>query len=212
MLTEDDLTEIHQENLADFYATYEAALQAYEAAKAEALSLFNELRQEILETISDATSEALIEIDQEISRIKAVYEQERSETISQVTEQIQVITALHESARIAFQNLYQATKSVVTQEHQNATTESEANAEAVKSLVDENKADIQKERSELFALYSKTFNEIHAAYLNEQQQQQSNYQLALVKYNISGIPIMLLETTTRQYIDTQRRRLQGSEA
>jgi hypothetical protein len=210
MLTEDDLTEIHQEDLAAFYATYEDALHEYEVAKAEALSLFNELRQEILETISDATSEILIKIDQTISAIKAAYEQAKSETNSQVTEQVQVITALHAAARIAFQNLYQVTKSAVTQEHRNATAESKTKEEAVKSLVEESKADLQTKRSELFDLYSKTFNEIHAAYINEQQRQQLNYQIALAKYNISGIPIMLRETTTRKYIEAQRERLQGS--
>lgn len=209
MPAEDDISQNHEANLEEFYATYEATLLAYETAKAEALSLFDQIRQDILETISDETSENLSELDQKISEIAAAYEEAKYSTISQVIEQIQAITTLHEEALTTAQNLYQNTNSNVASTHQNAIAESQANEERVKILVDERKSDIQRELTKLFNQFSATLNNLHATYLDEDKQQKLDYQIARGLYGARQISTQFFDITTQKYIGARIRAKKG---
>jgi hypothetical protein len=211
MPEENDITQNHQENLEEFYALYEYILQAYENAKAEALDLFEQLRQEILATISDTTSQNLVELDQKISEIAAAYEEAKYQTISQVTAQTQTISTLHEAARINSENIYRTANNTVTKAHRDAVTEFKANAERVKNLINERKSDSQRGITELFNQFSETINSIHEAYLSEIEQQKLTYQIALAKYQVSGISILFSEVTTRKYLEARRRAKRGEE-
>lgn len=212
MPTENDIIQNHEARLVEFYVIYADAVQEYEDAKAEALSSFDQIRQDILAEIAGVTSEILAQIDQQISSVAAAYEQAKYDTTLYVIGQIQEITTLHEEALVASQILYQTTNEAVTQTHQEAIEEFQANAERVKSLVDERESDIQAEIAELFTQFTTTTNNIHAAFLNEVEQQNLNKQTAITRFTDSRFSTLAREVNTRSFIAARIRAKNAGEA
>lgn len=205
MSIEDDVTQSHEGNLAEFAALYAEALQAYENARQQAYSDFNTELQTLEAAHIALVAESFGQYNQRHGEITAAFEEAKLDTIQQIAEQTQEVDRARREDLADFVAHYAETSGLSESLRDKALGEFTQALQEAKNSYTQALAEANRKIQEGLQSYADVTNEQNGVYQEAVATQASNMQRGESLWNQRKAEVDLVSLSTKNFLAEARR-------